>query len=167
MGLIKKIIGQLFGSKPEPALSSEARMEKYEMEHRQRLLEAETRLRSWLIPLLREKSNLAVSWECGNDEAIITFEKGVLPDHKEAVDDLEDYLYHKLELPSAGEFTMNGDGNLYMEDGRVKIKYNSVFKELFDYDPELDKEIYGEEWKIEKYCGDVELFSTADSEQKA
>lgn len=81
------------------------------MEHRQRLLEAETRLRSWLIPLLREKSNLAVSWECGNDEAIITFEKGVLPDHKEAVDDLEDYLYHKLELPSAGEFTMNGDGN--------------------------------------------------------
>jgi len=158
MGLIRKIIGQLFGNKNAPALSAEDKMQQYEREHQQQLLDTETALRTWLPQLLKEKGELAVSWECGGDEAIITFEDGRNSGLKEAFDDLEDYLYHKLELPSAGEFQMNGGGHVYMKDDAVKVKYSSVYTELLDYNAELEKEIYGEEEEMPDYSGDVVLF---------
>ncbi|MGN6421474.1 MAG: hypothetical protein ACTHMC_28425 [Pseudobacter sp.] len=159
MGLIRKIIDQLFGNKRGPALSAEAQMEKYEQEHQQRLLDYETELRVWLVPFLKEKAQLAVSWECGHDEGIISFNEGIPANREAEFHDLEDYLFNKLELPSAGEFMMTGGGHLYLQGNAVKIKYNSVFREMLDYDEELGKEIYGEDIEIEDYAGDVVLFS--------
>ena len=50
-----------------------------------------------------------------------------------------------LDIPSAGEFTMTGQGAFFISDQQVKIRYESVISELTDYDEENDREIYGRE----------------------
>ena len=62
-------------------------------------------------------------------------------------------------IPSAGEFQMNGKGNISIEDGNVRVKYSSIMKETVDYIEETEEEIFGEEEYDE---GDVVLFSVGE-----
>ena len=60
---------------------------------------------------------------------------------------LEEYVVSKLEIPDAGEFSMTGQGTLYIEGDFVKAKYSSVMKVLTDFNEETQTEVYGEEYK--------------------
>jgi hypothetical protein len=58
---------------------------------------------------------------------------------------LEEYIIDKLDIPDAGEFTMNGSGMIYIADNAVKAKYSSIMKAVIDYDETTEEEIYSEE----------------------
>lgn len=59
--------------------------------------------------------------------------------------ELEEYIMDKLDIPSAGEFSMTGSGSIYLAGNTVKLKHSSVIKELVDYNEETEEEIYGGE----------------------
>lgn len=117
---------------------------RWETERQERMQAAEVRLKDWLVSLLKKEGNLTFSWESGNDEAFVTVK------HKEAteeenVEDLEEYLIDKLEIPDAGEFRMDGRGTIYIEGNFVRAKYSSVMKGVIDYNEETEEEIFSEE----------------------
>jgi len=119
-------------------------MSRWEKERNERIKEAESKLKDWIIRSIRDKGSLEFTWESGNDEAFVTFK-----DSNEAEEDtfqeLEEYIIDKLDIPDAGEFRMDGRGVLYLADDAVKAKYSSVMKGVVDYDEETDTEVYSEE----------------------
>lgn len=159
MGLISNLLKRLFGSNQqkvektsEPNNDFSARWEK---EREERIIAAESRLKDWVVGSLKEKGNLVFSWESGNDEAFVSFQDKT-DSEEENFEDLEEYIVDKLDIPDAGEFQMNGNGTIYLENGLVRAKYSSVIKAIIDFDEETEEEIFSEE---EYDSGDIALFS--------
>ncbi len=98
-----------------------------------------------LVKLLKEKTEIKFSWESGGDEAFLTFEDFAAEAQNHENYELEDFIIEKLDIPSAGEFSMKGVGILYIADNKVRAKYVSEMKEVVDYDEEKEEEIYGDE----------------------
>jgi hypothetical protein len=123
-------------------------------EEKKRTKAFEESLGSWLVRKVKEKGDLAFTWESGNDEAFVTF-----PDFSEAEETsfqhLEEYVINKLGIPDAGEFSMNGLGSIYMQKNVVRAKFSGVMKALVDFNEETQQEVYSEE--IEER-GDRALF---------
>ncbi len=115
----------------------------------------EQQIKDWLVTTLRKKEALAFSWESGSDEAFLSFSDATEADQKYFYD-LEDYLIRRLDIPSAGEFEMNGKGTIRITGTTVKVQYSSVIRELIDYDEANEQEVYGEE---EQDSGELVLFS--------
>ncbi|HYG51668.1 MAG TPA: hypothetical protein VD905_12235 [Flavobacteriales bacterium] len=95
--------------------------------------------------------------EAGNDEAFLHFEASTekTEEDEQELYDIEEYLIDVLDIPSAGEFSMTGEGSLFMKNNKVYCEYKTIYKELLDYDEENDKEIYSDETE-ERY--ETELF---------
>lgn len=127
----------------------------WENERKERIKNYEVQLKEWILKLLKEKGQLAFTWESGNDEGFITFK-----DFNEAEENnfmhLEGFIVDAIDIPSAGEFQMNGEGDIYIDNGLVKVKHKSVTKLLIDYDEENEKEIYD---AGESESGDLTLFA--------
>jgi hypothetical protein len=68
---------------------------------------------------------------------------------------MEEYIVNKLEIPDAGEFSMTGQGSMYIEGRFVKAKYSSVIKGVVDFNEETETEVYG---VAEEDSGDRKLF---------
>lgn len=158
MGLINNLLKKVFGdnqkkpeTSPQPNTSFMARWEK---ERQERIADAQKRLKDWILKLLNEKESLPFTWESGNDEAFLTFQDSTDAD-RENFEDLENYMIDKLDIPSAGEFQMNGSGMIYMANGIARLKYSSIFKTTIDFNEETEEEIFGEE---EQDGGDIVLF---------
>lgn len=155
MGILNKLFGKLFGSKPQqqPAAQSASPfdesnvskyMAKWEKERLERVARAELTLKDTLISYIKDKKELTFTWESGNDEAFITF-GDTTPENEHYMMELEEYIMDKLDIPSAGEFSMTGSGSIYLAGNTVKLKHSSVIKELVDYNEETEEEIYGGE----------------------
>jgi SepF-like predicted cell division protein (DUF552 family) len=148
MSLISDFFKKLFGNNNQkttaPLLPNKDYVAEWDREREERAALAEVKLRDWIVAQIKTKEKLMYSWESGNDEVFVTFE-----DASEQEEDnffeLEQYIIDKLDIPDAGEFEMNGKGNIYIENNFVKTKYSSVLKMLIDFDEENEKEIYGEE----------------------
>jgi hypothetical protein len=126
-----------------------------DQEKNKRIKEAEDLLKQWIVQLIKEKDGITFTWESGNDEAFVTFK-----DKNEADEnkfwELESYIIDKLDIPDAGEFSMNGEGKIYILNYEVRAKYSSTMKALIDFDEETETEIYSEE---EHDSGDKVLFN--------
>lgn len=159
MGLINRIFGSLFGKNNEgsksPDFSTDYYMAQIEKEREQRIKVSEASLKEWLIALVKEKGSLAFSWESGNDEGFVYFK-----DHNEADEknfqELEGYIVDKLDIPSVGEFEMNGKGRIYTDGNFIRAEYSSVLSTIVDYNEETDEAVYSDE---ELDSGDKELFA--------
>jgi len=171
MSLISRLIKKLFGIGKVKTQSSENQqhskndqempartndhMVLWQTKRNKRIKEAEEKLKDWIIRSITEKGSLAFTWESGNDEAFVEFN-----DYNEVEQDkfecLEEYIVDKLNIPDAGEFSMNGNGTLYIADNFVKAKYSSTMKGIIDYDEATETEIYSEE---ELDSGDKDLFA--------
>lgn len=118
----------------------------WEQQQQQSLKDFELSKGSWVADKIKTHNGLAFSWESGNDEAFVTFANST-KDDEDMFFPLEEYVVSKLEIPDAGEFSMTGQGTLYIEGDFVKAKYSSVMKVLTDFNEETQTEVYGEEYK--------------------
>jgi hypothetical protein len=127
---------------PQPGLNDY--MSKWEAERQRRIQALEGQLKDWLTAIVKEKGYLSFTWESGNDEGFISFKEQPERDKAE-YNRLEEYLFDKLDIPSAGEFRMDGEAVLYIQDNQVRVRYSSLYKEMIDYDEDTDTEVYGNE----------------------
>ena len=109
---------------------------------------------SWVVDKIKAHNGLAFSWESGGDEAFVTF-ADFSADDEDKFQLMEEYIVNKLEIRDAGEFSMTGQGSMYIEGRFVKAKYSSVIKEVVDFNEETETEVYG---VAEEDSGDRKLF---------
>jgi hypothetical protein len=88
-------------------------------------------IRKFLTDKIKEGKTITVKWDCGGDEAFAYFfENGEAIDDMEISEDLELMIINQLNLPDAGEFVLEGEGRLFLEDDKLLIEYKSILKEL-------------------------------------
>ena len=159
MGLISNLLKKLFGNNHKQAESSlppnDNYMARWEKEREERIIAAEEILKDWVIISLKEKGKLPFTWESGNDEAFVTFQDKTATNENN-FEDLEEYIIDKLDIPDAGEFQMNGNGTIYIENNFARVKYSSTMKATIDFNEETEEEIFSEE---EHDSGDKVLFA--------
>ena len=91
--------------------------------------------------ILIQGGKLVYSWDCGGDEALVTFSgdtkaKEILDKNELLNDSIEVYLMNLLNLPDAGEFAMEGRGNFFIVDKEIIFTYESIMKGYEGYDSE-------------------------------
>jgi hypothetical protein len=97
-----------------------------------------------LFELLQAGHKVTIHWDCGGDEAFVypsidgealkgTYRPG------DFAHEVSWLVAEALELPSAGEFSMTGDGEFFLEGRSVGLSYQS---EAEVYEDELDDEFY-------------------------
>lgn len=104
-----------------------------------------TQTKQHLFHLLSTGHTVTVHWDCGGDESFVY----TSVDGQEVAtryDGGEDFAYgveelvtDTLNLPSAGEFSMTGNGQFYHENRSVGLEYKS---DAEVYDEELDDDFY-------------------------
>ncbi len=155
MSWLSKVFSRLFNKNIVTSEKEKESQLKWDREKQQRLSEIASNLKEWLVELLKDKKELAFSWECGNDEATMSFTDYAEWDSNN-FEDLEYFLIEKLSIPGHGEFEMKGKGVVYISGDLVKASYQSSIKAVIDYDAEAEKEIFSE---AEEDNGDKVLFA--------
>jgi len=97
---------------------------------------------------LKNGDKITFKWDSGNDEAFVY----VSINDKEIEDDNDNFLNEeignmlimKLDIPDAGEFSMEGKGDIIIKNNRIVARYSSEIKGMIDYDEENDVEIFSE-----------------------
>ncbi len=91
--------------------------------------------------LLDEGHRITAQWNCGGDEALVDF--SVDDERVSYGDPLFDELYEPLmitlELPSTGEYFVEGKGKFLLDDGQLFVEHESVANGL-DWDVETGEE---------------------------
>lgn len=154
MSWFKRLTTMIFGKKDEETEKMKYFLVKWEQERKERIIQTEANIKDWLVALVKEKKQLPFSWESGNDEAILSFKDYAEWDSNN-FEDLEGYIIDKLDIPDAGEFEMTGEGFIYSDGKSIRASYQSIIKEMVDFNEETEEEIYGEEIKDK---GDKLLF---------
>ena len=97
-------------------------------------------LEKQITDLLQAGRALTVGWHCGGDESFVsTFLDGqpVAANYADAQDLavlLDAYLTELLDLPSVGEFDMEGEGRIFRDGADIVIEYQSVANTYWDED---------------------------------
>lgn len=146
MRIFKNLLSSIFSSKREEVIQAKEKtnyLDKWEKERLKRIANAETQIKEWTVNFIKEKGGINFSWESGSDEAFVEIHEFEGQD-KEKLEILEYYLIDVLEIPDAGEFAMEGKGQLYIVHNSVMAKYESIMKSIVDYNEETDEEIYDE-----------------------
>lgn len=99
-------------------------------------------LKYQLEDLIEEGKKITVSWDCGGDEAFaythIDGQQLVFGDPLGEAMDM--YLINRLDLPSAGEFSLKGKGTIELNDEELWITYASESEFHFEWDEEMIEE---------------------------
>ncbi|MGI4869926.1 MAG: hypothetical protein ACRYFX_01975 [Janthinobacterium lividum] len=97
-------------------------------EYVQQLIQA---LEPQVRTLLENGHTLTVRWDCGGDESFVYTQldgqelPAVYDNTPNLARLLDQYLTERLDLPSAGEFSMQGTGRIFQEGAEVVIEYES------------------------------------------
>ena len=113
------------------------------------------KIKSEIMSLLNSGKEIDIKWDCGGDEAILSFfinDKQISYDNK-LVEMLDIYLINHLALPSAGEFAMEGGGKIILENNQVFIEYYSEVSYAEGVEEEEDLTAMGNH-----YSGKTKLF---------
>lgn len=83
-----------------------------------------------ILEALNAEKKVSVKWNCGGDEALIALflDDKEVPYDDELAQETQMYLVNYLDLPDAGEFYMDGDGNIIEENGKLYIEYESIWR---------------------------------------
>lgn len=105
---------------------------------------AQTKAR--LIELLHAGHAITVSWDCGGDESFVYTSVDGEEAEAEFSYGVEELVTDALNLPSAGEFNMTGNGQFYHENNGVGLDYKSdaeVYEDALDgfYDSFTDQQL--------------------------
>lgn len=100
-------------------------------------------LKKQLNELLIAGKKITIDFNCGNDEAHITpFIDGKIAEYGKLYFNLEELIFVELNLPSNGEYMVQGSGYLTIEDNDIFLYYDL---EGFTYDWENDSDDEEEE----------------------
>ena len=100
----------------------------------------EQQLKKAVFEELKKGKEITVEWNCGGDEAILSvhWEEEEISYGDAFAEDIDIYLSIKLNLPDAGEFSMEGGGKLIAENDDVFLVYESRLKGYEDFDEEYN-----------------------------
>lgn len=124
-------------------------------------------LKNKIKEILDSGKEIKLEWECGGDEAllyIIVNDKPISNDYPpsdlEVFGELEIYLMNFLNLPDAGEFSLQGGGKIIEENSNIYLIYESMMSYYEDADEESDINSMPDEPEIdEEFSGKKELFT--------
>lgn len=125
-------------------------------------------LKTTLESLLKQGDTITLKWDCGGDEALIDIQYNntlisETPNAPDWVDALYMHLLNTIQLPSAGEFSMDGKGELLLQDQKILLTCTSYWRGYTDYQLREDgdyEEIYiDEDEQADEFTGTFELFS--------
>ena len=111
-----------------------------------------------IFAAIESEKKLEVSWDCGGDQASISFfvDKKQLDYKNPFAEELEIYLMNYLNLPDIGGFEMEGKGEFIIEDDEIYIVYESIMKGIEDPETGKWKEVNEiEDW----FSGKRKLFT--------
>lgn len=101
-----------------------------------------------IIHTIQQGHALAVRWNCGGDESFVYTELNGAEQRADYSNEhdfpmlLDYYLTDLLELPSAGEFSLEGGGRIFQEGREVLIDYQSrAFADVSWIDEMSDEEL--------------------------
>ncbi len=123
-----------------------------------------TYLKYSLQDLLEEGKQIKVTWDCGGDEAILSIwiDEVRLPYDHELAEALDLYLVNYLELPSVGEFQMEGGGKITQTEEGLLFSYLSDVKYVAhdpdEVPPASEYDLTIEEEMAMEYSGKKLLF---------
>lgn len=97
-------------------------------------------IQTQLVHLLKAGHKLSVRWDCGGDESFVytKIDDSELKANYSSDNDLsvlmDEYITELLDLPAAGEFSMQGDGRIFQEGKEIIIDYKSRATTYWDDD---------------------------------
>lgn len=114
-------------------------------------------LQQELQQLIQEGKTITVSWDCGGDEAFayIQINGQQLEFGNPLAEAMDMFLINRLDLPSAGEFTLEGGGSITLEEGELWLDYASESQfywseEEYNYEVEMNQK-YNPEVEMPPY----------------
>ena len=103
-------------------------------------------LKQKIKDILATGKRIKLEWECGGDEAflyILIDDKQItykdITDDLEGLIELEIYLMNFLNLPDAGEFSLQGGGKIIEENDNLYLVCESTMSYYEEYDEDSDK----------------------------
>lgn len=99
-----------------------------------------------ITQLLQQGQLLTVRWDCGGDESFVTAELNGVEQPANYGDEqdfyvlLDRYITELLDLPDAGEFSMQGTGRIFQEGQEVILDYQSRATTYWDNDDDSWKD---------------------------
>ena len=113
-------------------------------------------LKEEIIHLVKEGKVITLKWDCGGDEVHVQiYLDGKEIDYTKSIfEALDIHVLNHLNLPDAGEFSMEGGGTIIEEDGKIYIEYESRWT---GYEGETGEWVNTNE-REETYSGKRELF---------
>lgn len=114
-----------------------------------------------IYDLLKSNKKITLRWDCGGDEALIySFIDGKEIDFEDPLSsELDMLILNAIELPSVGEFSMDGTGEIILEDDKVYLVCESIFRGYEDYTQEGESLGWKETNEVDETCsGKIELF---------
>ena len=119
------------------------------------------KLQNEIKGLIADGKKITLKWNCGGDEAIVTTSiDGKEIDYRENIlADLDLYIVNFLNLPDAGEFAMEGKGEILLEGENIYLDCQTAWLGYEDYNEDYSSS----EWKTvyeidEEYSGKRQLF---------
>lgn len=88
--------------------------------------------------ILTSGRKLTLKWECGGDEALVyPFVDGKeMNFESDLYSEIDMLILNLLELPSAGEFSMDGTGEVILENNKIYLVCESIMHGYEDYSME-------------------------------
>lgn len=101
-------------------------------------------IKKWLLGHLNANREVTVRWDCGGDEAFVypAIDGEDVDSSDKIHQEFEQFLIDALDIPDAGEFEMQGEGTIFLEDGEILIEYTTEGKVMMDYDEVNKKAIW-------------------------
>ena len=101
-------------------------------------------IKNWLLSHLNANRKVTVKWDCGGDESFVyPYIDGVEVGYDDEIHDVfEQFLIAELDIPDAGEFSLQGQGTIFIEDGKIVIEHSAEGTATIDYDEETEQEIF-------------------------
>lgn len=102
-------------------------------------------LKQQLLQTLNEGKKIKVTWDGGGDEVFFH----LFIDGEEEDNDfscyLDEYLVEHSPISGVGEITLEGEGEITIEDNKIVLTYTSTMQMVEDYDEESGEPILGDE----------------------
>lgn len=120
------------------------------------------KLKIYLNSMLDDGKKITLKWDCGGDEAMVSiYDNGQELDYGDTyVQELTMYITNRISLPDAGEFSMDGGGEIIRKNKILILRCESILRGYEDFQMDTFEPLGWKEVNEvdQTYSGDFELF---------
>ena len=102
-------------------------------------------LKQQLLQTLNEGKKIKVAWNGGGDEVFFHLFIDGQEDENDFSCELDEYLAAHSPISGVGEITLEGEGEINIEDNKIVLTYTSTIYMVDDYDEESGEPILADE----------------------